>query len=282
MLPLTDCYSCLPHPSGERSILTKTGFANDDGFSQEAMENHSNVRAFLGRDVIQAYMTFDGEIHRPGQRKCSNKFMHAAMDGHGRILAVTFGELTAFFRSVDQQHDNPMSLLSCSDAKLRLYKSLDDLCDDNYTSVALYEKIDLSRATIHSGGAHFIIFARQEHGNPILFGFGDNRFFQQGHDDSSSSLKFEARRVDFFDEGVSAVIKTECGDLHTAFLTEDGALYMSGNDVKGQCGGFSEQEPSLVIFRTEEEDIDVLDVACGATHTVVLTNKGIYVAGNST
>lgn len=153
--------------------------------------------------------------------------------------------------------------------------------NDTYTEVALHEKVNLSNATIHGGGAHFIVFAKQEHGHPIILGYGDNRFFQQAHDHSASS-KEQVRRVDFFDEGTSPVIKIECGDLHTAFLTEDGALYMSGSNVKGQCGGFSEQEPSLVIFGNEEEDIDVLDVACGATHTVALTNEGVYVAGSST
>lgn len=75
---------------------TSTGFANDDAFIQETLKNRSNVRTFLGRDVFKAYMTTDGQIHLPGQRRCSNKFSHAAMDGHGRILAVTFGKLMAW------------------------------------------------------------------------------------------------------------------------------------------------------------------------------------------
>lgn len=59
---------------------------------------------------------------------------------------------------------------------------------------------------------------------------------------------------------------------------------MSGSNNKGQCGGFSEQEPCLVTFDVEdgaECDIDFLDVACGSNHTVALTTRGVYVAGQS-
>lgn len=116
----------------------------------------------------------------------------------------------------------------------------------------------------------------------IIFGLGDNRHFQQGHKHPSSWIA--ARKVEFFDESMSAVVKIACGDLHTAFLTADGALYMAGNDTYGQCGGFSDQEPSLVEWQVDgknDADVDVHDVACGSSHTVAVTSKGVFVAGRS-
>lgn len=173
---------------------------------------------------------------------------------------------------------------ACHKGTLRLYDSLNDLHHDIYREVVIPGPLsDLSRASIYAGAAHFIILAKTDAGYPTVLGVGDNRFFQQGHSEASSWDT--ATPVEFFDEGVSPVVTVACGNMHTAFVTDDGALYMSGSDAKGQCGGFSEQEPCLVTFQVEEDaesEVDVLDIACGANHTVALTGRGIYVAGSST
>jgi hypothetical protein len=84
-------------------------------------------------------------------------------------------------------------------------------------------------------------------------------------------------------EGGSPIRKIACGDLHSAVVTEDGALYVFGSNAQGQCGAFSDSEPSLVEFQVVEgmEQPDVLDVACGSRHTVVLTDQGVYATGSS-
>lgn len=159
---------------------------------------------------------------------------------------------------------------------------MDKFYDDNYSKISDPEHIDVSNPTIQAGSAHFIILAKSKDAGVAVLAVGDNRFFQQGHPYPSSWT--QARRVDFFDEGVSSVVKVACGDLHTAFLCADGAAYMSGSDAKGQCGGFSEQEPCMIDLGEEDsggEEMDVLDVVCGASHTIAMATRGIYATGSS-
>lgn len=168
-----------------------------------------------------------------------------------------------------------------------MYQSLEEVHASQGSTIPLPDEADLSKATIHAGASHFIIsaFARQGKGEAsatVLYALGDNRFFQQGHPFPSSWTAL--RKIEFFDESMSQIKKIACGDLHTAFLTLDGALYMSGSDAKGQCGGHSEQDPCLVDFEDviSDGDVDVMDIACGNNHTIALTNKGIFVSGGST
>lgn len=174
-------------------------------------------------------------------------------------------------------------IFNCQEGRLRLYASQNDLYNGDYSEVNFSgPHIDLSQANVYAGAAHFILLMKGEAGRTLVYGVGDNRFFQQGHQGPSSWTK--ATLLEFFDEGTSSILKVACGDLHTAFLTEDGALYMSGSNANGQCGGFSEQEPCLVTFKVEdgaESDIDVIDIACGANHTLAYTSQGLYVAGLS-
>jgi alpha-tubulin suppressor-like RCC1 family protein len=169
--------------------------------------------------------------------------------------------------------------------KLALYLSMDDLQDGKSTFLAIPGYAECDLVEIVSGAAHFFVHVKPSQGTEeeAIFGLGDNRFFQQGHARPTSWETLH--KIDFFDASMPFITKVACGNLHTAFLCADGALYLSGDDSKGQCGGFSEQEPSLVEFpllANHASDIDVLDVACGSNHTVVLTSEGVFVTGSST
>ena len=165
---------------------------------------------------------------------------------------------------------------SAESRALRLYASLDALFSSTYTMISGCLQPLTADSRIYAGAAHFFVHVL---GN-VIYSLGDNRHFQLGT--ASRSSWSHASLVSFF-EGGSLIKKVACGDLHNAILTEDGALYMCGSDAKGQCGGYSEQEPCLVEFSVpeNEEQPDGLDVACGSNHTVVLTDKGVYVSGSS-
>ncbi|XP_030741270.1 X-linked retinitis pigmentosa GTPase regulator [Echinops telfairi] len=71
-----------------------------------------------------------------------------------------------------------------------------------------------------------------------------------------------------------------CGYYHSAFITTDGKLYTFGEPESGKLGLSREQlvnhkTPQLVSDISEE----VIQVACGGEHTVVLTEKAVYTFG---
>lgn len=89
-------------------------------------------------------------------------------------------------------------------------------------------------------------------------------------------------------KGALSTMLTHAQDLHSAVITQDGALYVFGSDAKGQLGGFSSGgEPTLVEVGDAEESAvveqpDFISVGCGSAHTAAVTSKGhLWVAGNS-
>jgi alpha-tubulin suppressor-like RCC1 family protein len=140
--------------------------------------------------------------------------------------------------------------------------------------------------SLHAGADHFFVRTSR-----TLYGFGDNRFGQLGIPPDTSfsignppSVVTKFTPVDFFD-GLSPIVQITTGDVHTAVVTEDGALYVFGHDGKGQCGGWKTEtgEPSLVELKGEDgEALDVRVVACGSQSTVVLTSdEGLWSSGAS-
>lgn len=72
-----------------------------------------------------------------------------------------------------------------------------------------------------------------------------------------------------------------CGGFHSAVITEDGKLYTFGGGEHGQLGvgdKFNRLVPTLVQAL---EDSFVEQIACGWSHTVVLTEDGISSFGNA-
>ena len=71
---------------------------------------------------------------------------------------------------------------------------------------------------------------------------------------------------------------SSCGYYHTALVTEDGRLFVLGNNDDRQLGRTIKDKfdgPEEVSFPDK-----VKAVACGHQHTVVLTEKGqVYVTG---
>lgn len=195
--------------------------------------------------------------------------------------------------------------------ELRLYDTLDSLekIPGTYAVLSLVDPPPFLRSAqpsteikIFSGAAHFIIAYTYKEPSTLrvqdttVFAWGDNRYFQLGHHmQPKGHLRSDGKRqnaahlvhpVTIFDglpthPSLGAFKNIACGDLHTAFVTSDGSLYMAGSDRHGQCGGFTATEPVLVSLAEDDTDTNVLDVACGRNHTVVNTDRGVYVAGKS-
>ena len=217
----------------------------------------SGVVKLLGRSHFVAHLDQAGRIVSLSDNPKTSKdtFVDATIDGHGRILAICR-----------------------TDHKLHLFTSLENVLQGNSTIVEIDHPLT-PQTKLYSGAAHSLVHISPD----ILYSLGsDNRFFQLGHSKRNAGLS-KAEQITIF-EGGSPIRKIACGDLHSAVITEDGGSYVFGSDAQGQCGGFCEAEPSLVDFEVEEgqEQPDVLDVACGSRHTVVLTDQGVYATGSST
>ena len=116
-----------------------------------------------------------------------------------------------------------------------------------------------------------------------VYGFGDNHKGQLGLDPSDTS------------EGISPVairVRLElpvravgCGEWHSLFLTESGVLYGCGSNSHGQLALREAQQvvgegqecivPPEEISALSQEDVQVINVACGRKHSCVLTRDGV-------
>ncbi|TSY13811.1 X-linked retinitis pigmentosa GTPase regulator [Bagarius yarrelli] len=71
-----------------------------------------------------------------------------------------------------------------------------------------------------------------------------------------------------------------CGYYHSAFVTEDGALFSFGERDSGKLGLGSSQLPNHRVPQQVEGICEpVLQVACGGSHTLALTEKHLYSFG---
>lgn len=70
------------------------------------------------------------------------------------------------------------------------------------------------------------------------------------------------------------VIQVACGYHHFLMLTEDGKVYVCGRNEYGQLG-FGNRVPSTIpIYLKSLQGIPVMQIACGAYHSLILTVSG--------
>jgi len=125
-----------------------------------------------------------------------------------------------------------------------------------------------------------------------LFNFGTNKYHQLGREtagDSSSGTGAEVGEVSFEapDGSTPRVVIAACGHFHSAAITEDGGLwtwgwggsFWGGAGALGHSGRSGATKPVLVERFSDEGEM-IRQVACGAQHTIVLTNEGrLYSTG---
>ena len=94
----------------------------------------------------------------------------------------------------------------------------------------------------------------------------------------------EERSVSSSQETQGVAIKianVDCGSRHTAFVSRTGEVYTSGSGEVGQLGLGSKISREYYPKRVAITDA-VMDVACGAFHTLFLTQRGhLYSTGGN-
>jgi len=127
------------------------------------------------------------------------------------------------------------------------------------------------------GREHSIILAKEG-----LFCTGNNGSGQLALGDYNNRSEF-TKIMNFYGD----VIMLSCGDAHTMILTKEG-LFGSGFNGHGQLGIDFESESDLLDYKSFNlfkftkcnlPNREILSIACGCAHTIILTDNGIYSCG---
>lgn len=71
------------------------------------------------------------------------------------------------------------------------------------------------------------------------------------------------------------IVQIACGHYHFLFLTNDGKVYVMGNNDYGQLGlGTTKNIVAQPVYLKSLQGIPVMQIACGAYHSMVLTVSG--------
>ena len=264
------------------------------------------MRRWLGQESFLAALLEDGRIERfTDGARTKGRYALAEMNGKGEILLVPGERRLRFFGFVQQLILGYSSPVEDHADEAHLYPSLDALFDSSGSPpLARLRTALLSRTTerlaasssssrnhehriesIAAGAAHFLLLSSTHQ----VYSVGDSRYGQAGpfssHPLDASNDPQALNHLSFFD-GLFP-IAVSCGAFHSAVVTRDGAAYLFGSDKEGQCGGQSGgNEPQMIDLEEEEggdEGIEIVQVACGAAHTVLRTRDGqVWCAGMST
>lgn len=72
----------------------------------------------------------------------------------------------------------------------------------------------------------------------------------------------------------TSVVQIACGYYFFLALTEDGKVYLMGNNDYGQLGiGTNKPQPTPIYLKSLQ-GIPVQQISCGAYHSIVLTVSG--------
>ena len=133
------------------------------------------------------------------------------------------------------------------------------------------KKVNLPPIKQISCGENFTMCLSEE---GDLYSFGDNYFGQLGVENNENLLVIKV-------ESLNNVEFVECGDEYTFCKTLDNKIYCWGNNSSGQLGIKGEISYRLP-FLCENWPNDIVDIKCGATHTLVLTsNLQVYSCGSN-
>lgn len=231
--------------------------STDERTDKETLQRTESVqlqaKRLLGYDRVGGYLGTDGRIHpadTPGSVQHGSEWSDAATNVIGQVLAISTSGEPLLFPS-----------LACASAA---------------DGVQLETKEE-QMPPVHSvagGGAHFVVVTKDP--ECPIYAYGDGRYGQLGTPalqrppDSRDIVKveyFSARQG--FTARIAAV---ECGNRHSVALTVDGDAYFWGwldvNEVEMPL------TPTPIMLGEEQLDRQVVQVACGAAHTLLLLDDG--------
>ncbi|ETV89424.1 hypothetical protein H257_00711 [Aphanomyces astaci] len=110
-----------------------------------------------------------------------------------------------------------------------------------------------------------------------LYTFGEGKFGRLGHNNERNQIV--AKVVDTL---VSSPIRqVACGGFHTAAVSESGEVYTWGGGEHGQLGHGDKVNKTIPSLVEKLNDRVVVQITCGWSHTVALTNTGeVFTWGN--
>ena len=128
-------------------------------------------------------------------------------------------------------------------------------------------------------GAYHTMFLTDD-GN--VYGVGRNYNNQLGY--SSTANQPTPRYLSWFSDNSIVISQIACGNSHTMFLTDNGDVYGVGHNAYYQLGYSSTaNQPTpryLSWFREGGNNITISQIACGAYHTMFLTDdSNVYGVG---
>ncbi|ORY89783.1 regulator of chromosome condensation 1/beta-lactamase-inhibitor protein II [Leucosporidium creatinivorum] len=211
---------------------------------------------WLGQNSFVAWLRSDGRVESVEGTLSDSTFSHIAMNGRGELLGVSAA--------------SPPTITFYSSMKSLLTRS------PEIPPIALKSPLLTPPTSVDSliaGASHFLLLLSAP--SHAILSYGDNRFSQLGVPSSTSSPPSKLHHVDFF-EGL-APKRIAAGAFHSTVVGGDGALYVFGKGSEGQCGGEGGGEPALIELGDGEEE--VVSVGCGSGHTVVVTDRGVWVTG---
>lgn len=78
-----------------------------------------------------------------------------------------------------------------------------------------------------------------------------------------------------YSEEMQPVVQIACGYYHFIFLTNDGKVFVMGNNNSGQLGiGKSKTVVTQAVYLKSLQGIPVMQIACGGYHSLVLSVSG--------
>jgi len=128
------------------------------------------------------------------------------------------------------------------------------------------ESISLRVLQVSCGASHTACIL--EDGS--IWTFGDGGYGRLGHG-NNTEIQLVPKKV----ESISLrVLQVSCGTSHTACILEDGTLWTFGYGRYGQLGHGNNTENQLVPKKVESISLRVLQISCGASHTVCILEDG--------
>ena len=141
---------------------------------------------------------------------------------------------------------------------------------------------NITISQIACGSSHTMFLT--DDGN--VYGVGYNWQYQLGYS-SSQDAQSTPRHLSWFREGGNNITISQiaCGTQHSMFLTDDGNVYGVGANYYYRLGysGSTANQPTpihLSWFREGGNNITITQIACGAQHSMFLTDDGnVYGVG---
>ena len=128
-----------------------------------------------------------------------------------------------------------------------------------------------------SGLEHILLLTKNG-----LYGYGKNSNGEigLGNKIARTCVFIQIKGIEFS----SSIISISCGYFHSMVLTKNG-LWVCGNNKYGQLG-LGRYSYGIYIYMLtnvqELNDYTIIKLACGITHTLVLTNDGLWGTGHNT